>query len=99
YGFQPGSEYVLEDLFTVTNNSHAYYTVTMKAGGSLEHPDLKVSLSAGGVELYPSDGQVTLEPGETVAVTVSFTVDEDWSEGTTNLTGYIRVTSEVVETP
>lgn len=99
YGFQPGSQYDLDDLFTVTNNSNARYVVTMKAEGSLDHRDLGVKLSSGGIEFYPEGGQVTLGPGETIPVTVSFDIDDDWPEGSTTLNGRFIVTAEVDGAP
>ncbi len=99
YGFQPGSEYVLEDLFTVTNNSNGDYTITMTIAGDLENPHLDVSLSAGSVEFYPSGDSVTLAPGDSIDVTVSFKVDEDWPDGTATINGRIEVHSEVIEGP
>src|SRR5690606_29929432 len=69
YGFQPGSEYELDDLLTITNNSKARYGVTMAVEGSLDRGDLGVELSSGGTTFHPSGGQVVLDPGETIAVT------------------------------
>lgn len=99
YGFQPGSEYELKDLFTVTNNSNGDYTITMTIAGDLENPHLDVSLSAGSVEFYPSGDSVTLAPGDSIDVTVSFEVDEDWPDGTATINGRIEVHSEVIEGP
>lgn len=75
YGFQPGSTYTFVDLVRITNNSSDGVNVSVEMDLELDDIDMDVT-DSGGNDL--TSGTRYLAPGDSMLVSFSFTVPDEW---------------------